>query len=158
MPFPGIRSRVHVLRVAAAISLLSGPNALSAQAVNLDRDGIALSGHDPVAYFVDNRPVMGSADLTATHDGATYHFASVANRDKFITEPGRYVPAYGGYCAFGVSRGYKVKVDPEAFRVVGGRLYLNYDKSVQQQWLKDVPGYIVRADENWGRIKDAPRK
>ncbi len=139
-------------------ALATTPRAGQAQAVNVDRTNLALQGYDPVAYFTDQRAVPGSPQFAATHEGATYRFASAAHRDAFVAEPTRFVPAYGGYCAYGVSRGYKVKVDPEAFHVANGRLYLNYDKGVQKTWLQDIPGYIAKADQNWPGLKEKPRK
>lgn len=141
----------------AALALAATPPAAEAQAVNVDQANVALHGYDPVSYFTDNKAVPGSAEFTAVHEGATYRFVSAAHRAAFTADPARYVPVYGGYCAFGVSRGYKVKVDPEAFRVVDGRLYLNYDKGVQKEWLKDIPGYLAKADKNWPDLKDKPR-
>lgn len=129
----------------------------SAQAVNLDKANLALSGYDAVAYQTENTARKGSAGFVAAHDGGTYQFATAANRDAFVADPEKYLPVYGGYCAFGVSRGYKVKIDPEAFRVVDGKLYLNYDKGVQKQWLQDIPGYIAKANNNWPGLKDKPR-
>lgn len=127
-----------------------------AQAVNVDRNGLGLKGYDAVAYQTEQRAVEGSAAFTAAHQGVTYRFSSAANRDAFTAEPDRYLPAYGGFCAFGVSRGYKVKIEPDAFTVVDGRLYLNYDKGVQERWLKDISGYIAKADSNWVRIQNDP--
>lgn len=135
-----------------------GGASLDAQAVNTDRAGLALSGYDAVAYHTEQRAVRGSAEFIAKHEGSTYRFASADHRDRFLADPGRYLPGYGGYCAYGVSRGYKVKVDPEAFTVVEGRLYLNYDKGVQARWLKDIPGYLAKADTNWPGLKDQPRR
>lgn len=141
------------------VTLLSGAaSALGAQAVNTDRSGLALDGYDAVAYHLDQKAVRGSPEHIALFEGHTYRFATPGHRDAFLADPGRYLPAYGGYCAFGVSRGYKVKVDPEAFTVVDGRLYLNYDKSVQRRWLGDVPGFIARADSNWSALRDQPRR
>lgn len=151
------RMRARTLR-ATALLLLALPCRLGAQAVNTDRDGLALAGYDAVAYHEDHRAVRGDADLLVRHEGATYRFSSAAHRDAFQTDPAKYLPAYGGYCAYGVSRGYKVKVDPEAFTVVDGRLYLNYDKGVQGRWLKDIPGYVAKADANWPGLKDQPRR
>jgi YHS domain-containing protein len=116
---------------------------------NVDDHGLALAGHDPVAYFVDGAPVEGRADLVAEHDGATYRFASEAHRETFLTDPERYVPRYGGWCAFAMARGERVEVDPRAFKIVDGRLYLNYSLRVGRKWEKDVEGYIARADEQW---------
>lgn len=144
------------LIAAAAWLALASPGA--AQAVNVDGSGVALGGYDAVAYQTDGRPVLGSSAITATHAGATYRFASTGHRDAFVADPDRYLPAYGGYCAYGVSRGYKVKVEPDAFTVRSGRLYLNYDKGVQKQWLRDAPGYIARADSIWPSITQAARR
>ena len=80
--------------------------------------------------------------------------SSAANRDKFAANPAKYLPAYGGYCAFGVAKGAKFVGDPEVWRIVDDRLFLNLDVGIQEQWLADVPGHITAADGNWTRIKD----
>ena len=116
--------------------------------VNLD-GGVAIKGHDPVAYFTDGAAVRGDASITADHDGATYHFASAANRDTFVADPARYAPQYGGYCAYAVANGYTAAIDPEAFTVVDDKLYLNFSKSVRRRWERDIPGNISKADANW---------
>lgn len=145
-------------RLIATLALLLAPAAGWAQAVNVNSAGVAVNGYDPVAYFVAGTAEVGSPDLTASHDGATYRFANAANRDRFVADPATYLPAYGGYCAYGVARGYKVKVDPDAFTIVDGTLYLNYDKGVMQKWRTDVPAYIAKANANWKSIETAPRK
>jgi YHS domain-containing protein len=145
------------LAFAGFMIAMALPAAAGAQAVNLDRAGVALSGYDPVAYQTENTARKGSPEFVAMHEGATYQFTSAANRDAFVADPGRYLPAYGGYCAYGVAQGHKVSVDPEAFRVVEGTLYLNYSKGVQQRWLKDIPGNIAAAERNWLRLRDQPR-
>ncbi len=119
-------------------------------------DAGAIRGYDPVAYHRDSRAVPGADDITHDWNGATWHFASVANRDAFAAEPGRYAPRYGGYCAYGTSQGYKVSTDPEAFAVVDGVLYLNYNRAVQATWDSDRAGYIGRADANWTKLEDEP--
>jgi YHS domain-containing protein len=129
----------------------------AAQQVNLDKEGVALRGYDPVAYFSDSAARKGSDQITATHGGATYRFSSTEHRDAFAADPDRYLPAYGGYCAYGVAQGHKVDIDPEAFRVVEGKLYLNYSKGVQKRWLSDIPGNIAQADHNWMELRDKPR-
>ena len=145
------------LAYAGFLLAMALPTAAVAQAVNLSRDGVALSGYDAVAYQTENAARKGSPEFVATHEGATYQFASAANRDAFLADPGRYAPAYGGYCAYGVAQGHKVSVDPEAFRVVEGTLYLNYSKGIQRRWLKDIPGNIATAERNWPRLRDQPR-
>ena len=117
-----------------------------------ERDGAALRGYDAVAYFKDGKPVKGAAEHKAEFKGSTFLFASQANRDAFAADPARYSPQYGGYCAFGVSGGYKAATDPAAFTVVDGKLYLNYNRDVQKQWSADVPGFIARADRNWPAV------
>ncbi|WP_419812675.1 YHS domain-containing (seleno)protein [Bacterioplanoides sp.] len=114
----------------------------------------AVQGYDVVSYQTGKRPVRGNGNFVATHKGATYQFSSKANLETFNKNPGKYVPAYGGYCAFGASVGKKFIGDPEVWRVVDGRLYLNLDAGIQDEWLKDVPGRIKAADKNWKKIKD----
>jgi YHS domain-containing protein len=122
--------------------------------VNVDAQGLAIHGYDPVAYFTDGKAVAGDAALTAAHDGATYRFASAAHRDAFIADPGRYLPQYGGYCAYGTSISKKFDGDPNAWKVVDGKLYLNFNPDVQRKWLEDVPGFIAKADTAWPGIRE----
>lgn len=117
--------------------------------VNVDAQGLAIHGYDPVAYFTDGKAVAGDAALTAAHDGATYRFASAAHRDAFIADPGRYLPQYGGYCAWAVSQGYTAAGNPQNWRIVDGRLYLNYNTEIQHRWETDIPGNISSANTNW---------
>ena len=111
--------------------------------------GVAVRGTDVVAYVTEGRPVVGRAEFTHAWRGADWRFASAANRDRFATDPERYAPAYGGFCAYAVSEGYTAPIDPAAWKIVDGRLYLNYDRSVQRRWARDIPGRIARADANW---------
>ena len=114
----------------------------------------AVQGYDVVSYQEGKRPVRGSGHFTANHQGATYIFANQKNLDTFKADPQRYAPAYGGYCAYGVSVGKKFVGDPEVWRVVDNRLYLNLDANIQDEWFKDVPGRIKTADKKWVQIKD----
>ena len=114
--------------------------------------GVAVRGTDVVAYVTEGRPVAGRAEFTHAWRGADWRFASAANRDRFAADPERHVPAYGGFCAYAVSEGYTAPIDPAAWRIVNGRLYLNYDRSVQRRWERDIPGRIARADANWPRL------
>ena len=141
-------------RIAALIFLLlaSGPAAAQQAPVYSTLLGGAIQGYDPVAYFTEGRPVEGSRQFTHQWNGATWRFASAANRDRFAQAPEKYAPQYGGYCAFGVASGYAVKIDPQAWSVVDGKLYLNYSPAVQADWKKDVPGYVRKADANWPRV------
>ena len=141
--------------------LLIGAAALAASAMtraagplNLDNSGVAIHGHDPVAYFVDGKPVMGRAELRHIVNGATYWFANDSNLQAFKADPAKYEPQYGGYCAYGVAQGYKPDIDPTAFKVVDGKLYLNLSPAVQTRWVADIPGFISRANQNWTQLKD----
>lgn len=109
----------------------------------------AIRGTDPVAYFTEGRAAKGSSSFTHKWRGATWHFISAENRDRFAADPERYAPQYGGYCAWAVSQGYTATTDPEAWRIVQGKLYLNFSKSVRRRWEKDIPGNIAKADRNW---------
>lgn len=136
------------------LSALSTP-ASAAPAVNADKDGLALRGYDPVAYFVSDKAIEGKASISHEHNGITYHFASADNRHKFIKNPAAYLPQYGGYCAWAVSRGYTANTDPTAWKIVDGKLYLNYNHKVKAQWVKDIPGNIAKANKNWPALKKA---
>jgi YHS domain-containing protein len=114
----------------------------------------AVAGYDPVAYFTEGKPVQGKRDVTFAWKGVTWRFASEQNRDLFKSRPEAYAPQYGGYCAWAVSRGYTAKGDPRHWKVVDGKLYLNYDAGVQKDWEKDVPGNIARGDQHWPGVLD----
>ena len=114
----------------------------------------AVSGYDPVAYFTQGRPVKGERRFTVTYNGAEYRFASAANRDAFKANPAKYAPQYGGYCAWAVSRGYTASADPNVWKIVEGKLYLNYNEEVGRKWSKDIPGHIRSANANWPRVLD----
>jgi YHS domain-containing protein len=113
-----------------------------------------LSGYDPVAYFTDGKAVRGSGFHVTVQNGVTYAFASDEHKTLFKKSPEKFLPVYGGYCAYGVALGKKFVADPEIWKIVGGKLYLNLDKSIQQKWEKDIPGYIIKAEKNWGDIRD----
>lgn len=117
-------------------------------------NGVAIRGFDPVAYFTQGGPVRGRADHAADWGGATWHFASAGNRAAFLADPGAYAPQYGGYCAWAVARGYTAAIDPQAWRIVDGRLYLNFSPRIQRRWEQDIPGNITRADANWPGLRD----
>ncbi len=119
------------------------------RAKNLDATGLALKGYDPVAYFTAGAPTKGLAAFAARHDGATYHFASAANREAFIAQPERYLPQYGGFCAMGVAGNAKFDIDPEAWRVEDGKLYLNKNKPTQAYWRLRMSDNIAKADRYW---------
>lgn len=117
-----------------------------------ESDGVAIGGYDPVAYITEHKPVKGLSEFQSVHRGSTFQFVSAAHRDAFAVEPDKYAPQYGGYCAYGMAKGYKATTDPAAFSVIHGTLYLNYSVAVRSRWLSDVPGYIKQADANWPAV------
>jgi YHS domain-containing protein len=114
-----------------------------------ESQGIAIRGYDLVANFQLNKAVKGSAEFKVEHKGSVFYFSSAAHRDAFVKAPEKYAPQYAGYCAFGMASGYKAATDPNAFTVVDGKLYLNYNADIQKKWGTDVPGYLKKADEKW---------
>ena len=138
--------------IALALSLSAGA-AFADEITTFVKQGAAIGGTDPVAYFTEGKPIEGKDAFTATYDDVTWKFASAANRDLFVADPEKYAPQYGGFCAFGASKGFKVPVVPDAWKIVDGKLYLNYSKSVQSQWAQNIPGFIANGDTNWPRLK-----
>lgn len=140
--------------LAAAALAGGGAKAETLHPVNTlgSSDGLAIRGYDPVAYFRDGGPRLGKSEFSVRHGGATWHFASAEHKTLFEADPERYLPAYGGFCAYGTSRGYLVKIEPEAWSIVDGHLYLNYDLDVRKTWLGRARIYIARADGNWPRL------
>jgi YHS domain-containing protein len=110
---------------------------------------LAIDGHDPVAYFKSSQPVKGVPEHALTWNGASWRFASDENKAAFAASPEKFAPQYGGYCAWAVSEGYTAKGDPRHWRIVDGKLYLNYNASVQKDWAKDIPGRKAKGDKNW---------
>ena len=110
---------------------------------------LAVGGHDPVAYFVDGKPVKGDSKFSAEYNDAEWRFANAENLAAFQLDPEKYAPQYGGYCAWAVSQGYTASGDPDNWRIVDGKLYLNYNDEVQETWVTDIPGFISSANDNW---------
>lgn len=123
--------------------------------VSVDDNDVAVSGYDTVAYFVDGLANEGSADYTVVHEGAIYRFESKKNRDLFRAAPEKYVPQYGGHCAYGVTKNRKFEADPTAWHVVDGKLYLNFNKRMRDKWRKDVASNVDEADDVWSEIVGA---
>lgn len=135
---------------AMLVALMGAP----AFALDYTHSTPGISGYDPVAYFTDGKPMRGSGYHVTVHEGVTYAFTSEEHRKMFEANPGKYLPAYGSYCAYGVAVGKKFVADPEVWKIVDGKLYLNLDKNIQSKWNKDIPGYIKKADRNWSEIKE----
>jgi YHS domain-containing protein len=146
-----------------AVSLLSLLTVTAAVAadkslLNLDKEGVAIRGHDPVAFFTVKAPLKGKAEFTSEFHGAKYRFHSARNKAAFDAEPARYEPQFGGYCAYGVSKGKLVEIDPEAFQIVEGRLLLQYSKGVRDDFNEDTQGNLKKADANWPKLVEKKGK
>ena len=113
---------------------------------------VAVGGYDPVAYFTDGRPVRGTTQFRINHQGYEYRFASAEHLAAFRDNPSRYLPQYGGYCAWAVSQGYTASGNPNNWRIVDGKLYLNYNAEIQTRWEQDIPGHISHANSNWPSV------
>lgn len=150
-----LHRRAFIGLAAAMLVAASGAGAEAPRPVNTlgSAEGLAIRGYDPVAYFRDDGPRLGKPEFSLRHGGATWHFTSAEHKALFEADPARYLPAYGGFCAYGTSRGYLVKIEPEAWSIVDGRLYLNYDLDVQKTWLGRTKTYIARANGNWPRLE-----
>lgn len=136
--------------MALLVTALSAP----AFAQDVTHSTPGASGYDVVAYFTDGKPMRGSGYHVAVHEGVTYVFTSDAHKKLFEANPTKYLPVYGSYCAYGVAVAKKFVADPEVWKIVDGKLYLNLDKNIQAKWEKDIPGYIKKADTNWLQIKN----
>jgi len=151
------RFTAHASRLLAAALLLALPLSLVVPDAALAKaevnksfgGGVAIDGTDPVAYFTEGKAVAGAAKFSHSWKGAEWRFKNAANRDAFAAQPDKYAPQFGGYCAWAVSQGYTAGIDPEAWKVVDGKLYLNYSKDVQTTWAQDIPGNIAKAEANW---------
>jgi YHS domain-containing protein len=134
--------------------LLAQTNSL----LNLNKEGVAIQGYDPVGFFTSKQPVKGRPEFKSQYHGATYYFASEEDKNLFDKEPAKYEPAYGGFCAYGVSRNKTVEIDPEAFQVVHGKLLLQYSKGVRDEFNKDAQGNIAKANANWPSLVEKKGK
>lgn len=150
-----MRTMAWLMLAILGFGVAFGGKARAADEVFSTDEG-ALRGYDVVAYHDEGRPVLGSSDFTHRWSGVTWRFTDAGRRDRFAAEPERYAPQYGGFCAYGTAQGYKVSTQPDAFAIVDGKLYLNYNTAVQQTWNKDRPGYIVKADANWKSLHHEP--
>lgn len=150
------------LGLGLAAALFSAPAFAGDQYI--DSTGYAVSGYDVVSYFSLSQapvgqsqpaPVPGKADITAEYNGATFAFSSEANRAAFLEDPDKYAPQYDGHCAYGVSKGGKVPGNPNLWRIVDDKLYLNITENVVGFWEEDIPGNIELAEGNWTSIEPA---
>lgn len=117
---------------------------------------VGLQGYDLVSYHNSEKPLQGNGNHVVTIDGVNYLFTDAKNKKKFASNPEKYLPAYGGFCAYGAAVGKKFIGDPTVWKVVDGTLYLNLDNNVKSIWVRDIPGNIEKADTNWSEIKNVP--
>lgn len=117
-------------------------------------DDIAIRGYDPVSYFKDGKPVQGNESYSFKWHKLTWHFANKEDFDLFTKNPGKYAPQYDGYCSWAMTMAEKARTDPEVWKIVNGKLYLNCSRASFKKWSKDIPGNIKKADKNWMKLKN----
>lgn len=139
------KMKLAMLAVVGALAVVSPPTQAGNQLA------VAVSGYDPLTFF-DGTPKPGTPRLNAFHNGGIWYFTTEANRDKFKANPAAFAPQFDGYCAWAASQGYKAPGNPEYWRVVDNKLYIQVTEQAQSNWLKDVPGNIMKAQTNWPRI------
>lgn len=148
-----MNSLIKIILIPIAILVLLIVPADARQLVNVaGASGIALSGYDPVAFFTENKPVHGDPAITATHEGATYLFASEKDKALFVKDPAKYAPQFGGFCAFGVSVGALFPVDVSTWQIHDGKLYCNLNPEILKTFNKDFEGNLAKARKNWPGI------
>lgn len=149
-----IQTRRAILTAFAAALAAAGVPALAAsRPAYFTRNGYVIRGYDPVAYFLEEAPRKGSTKHKLSYGGATWLFKSAKNKALFRANPAKYEPAYGGYCAYAMSRGDFAKTEANAWSIHKGKLYLNYDRSIRATWDRDRSGYIRKADKHWPRVR-----
>jgi len=138
------------IKLLILVTFLGINTILSAKTlVNVDRSGMGISGYDPVAYFTDGKAEKGLPDFSSTANGVIYLFASAEHKAAFESSPSKYEPQFGGFCAYGLSRGSLIEIDPTAFQIINGRLLLQYSKGVMNKFNNDAVTNLQKADQNW---------
>ena len=154
----GSKAKHGIARILAAVAIcsamaLAAGTVAAVEPVNTTYfGGLALEGYDPVAYFFEGEAVEGDDDYEYTWQGATWRFSSEANLQRFMADPKRFAPQFGGYCAYGVSVGVAIDIDPDAWKIVDDKLYLNLSMQAMKLWEKDVQQNIRKARSNWPRL------
>lgn len=144
-----ILSSAVLLAGCGSNAITGGKSAEKVAPVNKGSDNLAIKGYDAVAYFNDGRAVRGAEEFSLEYEGAMWLFTSQSNRDLFAQEPQKYAPQYGGYCSWAVGHGYTAPGDPEAWKVVDGKLYLNYNQDVKKKWEQEAASLITEGNKNW---------
>ncbi len=145
-------ARQGILRGVVLTMLLAGAPVHAESPINSYFFGGAIKGYDAVAYHTEGQALKATSEFTFDWRGAHRRFASAHNRDLFAADPEKWAPQYGGYCAWAMAEGRFAGIDPEVFRIVGGKLYLNYSRKVQKKWEKDIPGFIAKADKAYPKL------
>jgi YHS domain-containing protein len=117
--------------------------------LNLEKNGIAIQGYDPVAFFTQGHPVKGNQQFESQYKGARYLFETMNDKKLFDADPAKYEPQFGGFCSYAVSQGHTAPIKIEAWQIVNGRLLMQYDLDVQKKFNKDTAGNLQKADQNW---------
>jgi len=138
--------------------LLSASTLCAKNLVNVDQKGVGIKGYDPVAYFLDHEAMKGDPSLSSTNGGVIYFFSSADHKSAFDANPSKYEPKFGGFCAYGVSRGSLIEIDPSAFQIVDGELLLQYSKGVMAKFNKDQVALLRKADMNWQALLEKKGK
>jgi YHS domain-containing protein len=146
-----IHARTITRFLAISAAALGSAVSFAMGAMNLDPTGLALKGHDPVAYLTEAKAIAGSSEFIATHNGATYRFKSPENREKFLKEPARFEAQFGGFCAMAAAQGEKADIDPKAFTIIDGKLYLNKSLDAQAKFMSDREAMLKQAHASWAR-------
>ena len=141
---------MHACLMHAWLCILT--STLSFAEVVFQQNGLAIKGFDPVSYHTMQKAVKGNAQYAVEWKGAKWHFSSQENKDLFSSNPDKFAPEYGGFCAYAASKGSLAPVDPLAWTVRSDKLYLNYSMSVRDIWREDIEGNIKKADLNWPEL------
>ncbi len=141
--------RLAAFVLALSVALAAAGGAMAQSRVVNQSGGAAIKGYDPVAYFTDSDAVKGDPAFSHVWNEATWLFKTAANRDAFAADPEKYAPQYGGYCSYAMSRDYIADITPTAWKIVGGKLYLNNSRAVHLWWQADQSDNIRKADVNW---------
>ena len=143
---------ILIVLLGAAFAVPPGV-AGEAKSVNAGSDKVAIKGYDPVAYFTKGQPMKGKRDVAYTWNGAEWRFANATHRDLFAGSPEHYAPQFGGFCSMALARGKIKDIDPEAWIIVDGKLYLNFNKPVREKFRENAHSYIAKAEENWKKLR-----
>lgn len=151
-----ISNRIFLLlsiTVGIAISFAACAKSDSVKLVNATAENVAIKGFDTVAFFKDNLPKEGKAEFVHEWNGAKWYFSSAENLNEFVKSPEKYAPQFGGYCSWAVSHGYTADGDPTAWKIVEGKLYLNYNQKVKEKWEGEQQKFIQDGEKNWSDFK-----